>query len=1166
MSLDDVANSRKTSNVGGLRFQKKPNKDGSEVTTSSAASSNVALPSFVPPPQSRDATAPARYHPPATPSRGIVLVPNSSPILPDAGYHQSYQPHHLQYTQASSSATGPSQYNLWSQSGPSTVPDVLSSSSGFVHGTGPTHASFTRPSRPWAGDVRPLSEVDGLGDEGPPRKRINRGTPSDARPIGMVTPGSPDIQRPGQRRKQNMSIERQSHSSDESMLDVRSSMEGPSKRIVRGQRPDHADSYEFTVFQLSHPGHDLATLKAAWNEASGNDNKASLLLSDSSWKPASASTPSHPATVAKTPSIPISEPPAVETGRVEEVDEATKVKRAALREKAKKSSIYANRATLDTTRSPAVTNISIPRATSPTSPFTPAITALRRKRPKKLIISDDEAEASESEEELPRARQNGEISRERAAFEYFNQANADAIQELTGCTPEQAKKIIDLRPYSSITDLNTKLNQGKKKAGPSGVSPRMFEDCQEILQGYDTVDGILQECEKIGSTLRAAIATWTTEDSSSKGKGKEASLAPDQIEEDSLSLRSLKISNDAASKGYISSQPSIIAEGITLKDYQLLGINWLFLLYRKRHSCILADEMGLGKTIQVISFFALLKERGNFGPHLVIVPSSTLENWCREFARFAPSISVQTFYAGKEERANLRQMLIDTQRGTSKNGTGWEVLITTYNLAQGDDRDRKFFRKMEWDTIVFDEGHVLKNFQSQRYQALLKFEAKWRLLLTGTPLQNNLQELVSLMNFILPDMLSEKLETLRAIFKTKGDAKSQEDDDTIRPSSSQGSGKSMTPSRELRLKYDLVLSQVLKDLPLKTERIEWCDMTDIQRSLYNDALQRSRKTILDAEGPTPDASGTSTPVTNGKAVKKKAKANPRAKDKYLENSSNVLMDLRKAASHPMLFRKLFNDQALTSIAKQLLKEPEFKKRGAVFDYVKEDMEVMTDAELQFFCQGYKSTRKFLQDEKCYLNAGKISVLMRLLEDYGKAGRKVLIFSQFTQILDILQAVLKLKDIKYLILTGSTAVDVRQTLVDEFTDDASIPVFLLSTKAGGMGINLTAASVVVMFDQDFNPHNDRQAQDRAYRIGQKRDVDVVKLISRGTIEEDMLRLGETKLALDEAVAGESEEVDGDKGTSKQEKEIKKSLMGELRRQLERQDGASTGPGQIPAPSS
>jgi len=342
--------------------------------------------------------------------------------------------------------------------------------------------------------------------------------------------------------------------------------------------------------------------------------------------------------------------------------------------------------------------------------------------------------------------------------------------------------------------------------------------------------------------------------------------------------------------------------------------------------------------------------------------------------------------------------------------------------------------------------------------------------------------------------------------------------------------------------------QVLKDLPNKTERIEWCEMTELQRSIYMDALQRSRKTVLDVETASVDSAAT--PPTNGhsKAVKKNPRANSRPKDKmYLENSSNVLMDLRKAASHPMLFRKRFTDDILSAITKKLLKEPDFKKRGALYDLVKEDMSVMTDAELQVFCATYKSTRKYLQDEACYHDAGKVQVLMRLLAEYGKEGRKVLIFSQFTQILDILQAILKHRSITYLMLTGSTPVDVRQTLVDEFTEDQSIPVFLLSTKAGGMGINLTAASVVIMFDQDFNPHNDRQAQDRAYRIGQRRDVEVVKLISRGTIEEDMLRLGETKLALDEAVAGDAEE----KGDSEPEREMKISLMNTLRQQFEKQ---------------
>lgn len=333
--------------------------------------------------------------------------------------------------------------------------------------------------------------------------------------------------------------------------------------------------------------------------------------------------------------------------------------------------------------------------------------------------------------------------------------------------------------------------------------------------------------------------------------------------------------------------------------------------------------------------------------------------------------------------------------------------------------------------------------------------------------------------------------------------------------------------------------QVLKDLPKKSERIEWCEMTPLQKTIYNETLQRSRKTIFDAEA---EAQTTGETVANGKAPKK-GRANGKQKDKvYLENSSNVLMDLRKAASHPMLFRRRFTDDTLASITKLLLKEPDFKRRGALYRFVKEDMEVMTDAELQLFCATYKSTRKYLQPDDCYLQAGKVKVLLQLLERYHAEGRRVLIFSQFTQILDILQKVLEKEGIRFSLLTGATPVDARQSLVDEFTDDESISVFLLSTKAGGMGINLTAASVVIMFDQDFNPHNDKQAQDRAYRIGQKQNVDVVKLITKGSIEEDMLALGQTKLALDEAVAGEE-------GDERVEREIKTSLMNVVRKKLE-----------------
>ncbi|KXN92461.1 ATP-dependent helicase fft3 [Leucoagaricus sp. SymC.cos] len=808
---------------------------------------------------------------------------------------------------------------------------------------------------------------------------------------------------------------------------------------------------------MTMPGELPARVRAAWKQSGGNFQKATALMSDPTWSPASSN--SHKVE-------------RDDVGRVKEVEEATRAQKMAVKEKGKKSMIYANRITLETKVHTTPKNDGMPSVEVSQTPTTPVVPPPRRKRFKPARI-DSESEAGDSGEDEREAKRERIVNtHESRALEYLNTTTCEGIQELTGCTAEQANTIIKLRPFTSIEELNMKLGQGRKKAGPAGISPRLFEECTEIFKGYGAVDSTLEECESIGARLRSSIASWNMTSSIAKGKGKMDPLATfgDDAQDGSLSLRTITNFNLQKSQDHLIKQPSILSTDVKLKDYQLLGVNWLNLLYRNDLSCILADEMGLGKTVQVISFLAHLKEKGSKGPHLVVVPSSTLENWCREFARFAPSISIQTYYAGKGERSQLRETLLGTQMCISGRHEGWEVLVTTYTLAQGDERDRKFFRKINWNCCIFDEGHVLKNFQSQRYQSLLKFGSRWRLLLTGTPLQNNLQELVVL----------------------------------------------------------------LQDLPQKTERIEWCGMTDLQRAIYNETLQRSRRTVLemDEKDSTTDSSA---------GTKKSTKTNSKAKEKiYAENSTNVLMDLRKAASHPMLFRRRFTDDVLSSITKQLLKEPDFKKRGALFDLVKEDMSVMTDAELQ-------STKKFLQDDDCYLEAGKVEILLHLLEKYRSESRKVLIFSQFTQILDILQAIFEYKKIRYLVLTGSTPVDVRQTLVDEFTEDADIPVFLLSTKAGGMGINLTAASVVIMFDQDFNPHNDKQAQDRAYRIGQKRNVEVIKLISRGTIEEDMLKLGQTKLALDEAVAADPDE----KGESAPEREMKRSLMTVLRQQFAKQ---------------
>ncbi|KAI0743919.1 SNF2 family N-terminal domain-containing protein [Daedaleopsis nitida] len=1130
MSLGPDAAAARKAALEQLKFKKVQKQQNASLGHSASPappswSTNSDNAAGVPPPQSRDATATSRYFPVPLPSSGTVLVPSSSPLRPDPS--DVAKPTANAWDLFDEEVPGLTRSDPQVRSTPTPL-DPLSMPSGFRPPNGVSNASYTRPS---SSSSRKLSETEDMEEGDRPKKRLNTGPTQSRDPIDFLTPSTPDVRPQGQGHTgPNTSLSSISLSSDDSVPDGKDLVNGASyTRIVRGRGPTEEkplssaqsseDDIRFTRFRLTQIEHDTARVRAAWTEARGDVPRASALLVDPSWNP-------RP----KTPPPPKSVDPAAETGRVKEVVEASKAQRLAVKEKGKKSMIYKNRV-IDGKPTSDAGPSTPPRVKPPPmiidSPTSPEIGRSRKRLRRKVVASESEDEFKDSDEESGDGHDTN--ADEQRALDYFNETSPEGLQELTGCSPEQAKKIIELRPFTSVEDLNTKLGQGKKKAGPAGISPRMFEDSATIFQGYGKVDSILESCEGIGTELKKEIASWNHGKSNAQTKGKQRD-DPVATDDGALALTQLSPATHKP-KYYMTTQPSLLVPGVTLKEYQMIGINWLSLLYQKRLSCILADEMGLGKTVQVISFFAHLKERGRDGPHLIVVPSSTLENWCREFQKFAgDNINVETYYADKNDRPKLRDMLNNSV--VTKKAGGWNVLITTYNLAQGDDHDRKFFRRIEWDTCVFDEGHVLKNIQSQRYQALLRYKSRWRLLLTGTPLQNNLQELVSLMNFILPDTFTKDLDSLRAVFKTKGDSKV-----TLLSQQRVSRAKKMMTPFVLRRRKD----QVLQDLPKKTERIEWCEMTPLQLSIYNDALQRSRKTIFDLE--TGSAETSDAPVTNGRGKpKKKTRTTARTKDKmYLENSSNVLMDLRKAASHPMLFRRRFANDTLSSMAKLLLKEPDFKKRGAIFEYVKEDMEVMTDAELQIFCSTYKSLRRYIQDEDCYMQAGKVKVLLALLEQYQKEERRMLIFSQFTQVLDILQKVLDIHKVKYLILTGSTPVDVRQTLVDEFTEDESIPVFLLSTKAGGMGINLTAASVVIMFDQDFNPHNDKQAQDRAYRIGQKRDVDVVKLITKGSIEEDMFSLGQMKLALDEAVAGEEAE-------ERIEQEMKMSLMNAVRKKL------------------
>jgi SWI/SNF-related matrix-associated actin-dependent regulator 1 of chromatin subfamily A len=402
-----------------------------------------------------------------------------------------------------------------------------------------------------------------------------------------------------------------SYSSDDSLPDITRIVAGPSKaRLMKG-RPSSPDASptndpsadpKFIRFKVTMPLESPARIQNAWIQAKGDVKRATELLSDPSW-------------VA---------PKKVQddvTGRVKEIDEATKAQRMAAREKGKKSMIYANRPVLDTkpsTSTPPVSKRVIDlTAPSPASLGSPLAPPGRRKRVKKLVVnSDSEAAFQDSDDDDERSNKRGrpDITNETRALDYFNTAAAEALQELTGmlctlscyrsgvesapptgCSPEQANTIIGLRPFESVDDLNTKLGQGRKKIGPTGISPRMFEDCQAIFEGYGEVDSILEDCEQIGAHLRAAIATWTTTSTVGKGKAKEdaTSTLTGGVEDGALSFVSFSPSKNEKPKDYLLTQPTLLSDTVRLKDYQLLGVNWLHLLYRSNLSCILADEMGM---------------------------------------------------------------------------------------------------------------------------------------------------------------------------------------------------------------------------------------------------------------------------------------------------------------------------------------------------------------------------------------------------------------------------------------------------------------------------------------------------------------------------------------------------------------------------------------------
>lgn len=454
----------------------------------------------------------------------------------------------------------------------------------------------------------------------------------------------------------------------------------------------------------------------------------------------------------------------------------------------------------------------------------------------------------------------------------------------------------------------------------------------------------------------------------------------------------------------------------TMRDYQIAGLNWLISLHENGISGILADEMGLGKTLQTISFLGYLRHMvGITGPHLILVPKSTLDNWHREFSRWTPEVNVLVLQGQKDERHQLiNDRLIDEK---------FDVCITSYEMVL---REKSHLKKFAWEYIIIDEAHRIKNEESSLAQVIRLFNSRNRLLITGTPLQNNLHELWALLNFLLPDVFGES-EAFDQWFSGEG-----QDQDTV----VQQLHRVLRPFLLRRVKND-----VEKSLLPKKEINVYVGMSEMQVKWYQKILEKD----IDA--------------VNGAGGKRESKT----------RLLNIVMQLRKCCNHPYLF------------------------------------------------EGAEPGPPYTTDEHLVFNAGKMVVLDKLLKRLQKQGSRVLIFSQMSRLLDILEDYCVFRQYQYCRIDGGTAHEDRISAIDEYNKPGSEKfVFLLTTRAGGLGINLTTADTVVLYDSDWNPQADLQAMDRAHRIGQTKQVVVYRFVTDSAIEERVLERAAQKLRLDQLV--------------------------------------------------
>ena len=619
------------------------------------------------------------------------------------------------------------------------------------------------------------------------------------------------------------------------------------------------------------------------------------------------------------------------------------------------------------------------------------------------------------------------------------------------------------------------------------------------------------------------------------------------------------------------SQPNIVS-GAVMKDYQLDGLEWLLTLYQNGLNGILADEMGLGKTLQCISFLAYLIENGIKGPFLVVVPLSTLSNWANELQKFAPSIKVLKYAGAKQERANIE--LYSTKAN---------VVITSYEISI---KDFHKFSLINWAYLIVDEGHRLKNSQCLLIKILKKLNTTNRLLITGTPLQNNLNELWSLLNFILPDIFHD-LELFQQWFnfdELTTIEQNEQDEETkkfikynIQETLIKNLHTILKPFILRRLKKD-----VIKDLPPKKEYIIHIPLSGLQRKIYLDALnnqlQQGLVETYFKEFIEYNHKQLFKDYDLNAFLESKFKPKVQMRDKRIDRASykeaesedefEVEVDEteekndsgsldKQTPSYEEALEQIHQIKTTRDKQQQLILESLYTKVSSHIRHLK--LQALRMVQLRNICNSpYLYYEPFPMDgehdeqfmNRLVTNSCKFQALEQILlplitntekeptletttttrtaktktkSKKNKIGsvssqnHKCLIFSQFTKVMDLIQDWLHFQNIKACRLDGLTPQEERAKQISQFNDsNSSYKVFLLSTRAGGLGINLTGADTVILFDNDWNPQMDLQAIDRVHRIGQTKPVKIYRFVVRDSIEEILIAKSSSKRFLEKLV--------------------------------------------------